>query len=248
MNKLSVSVVVPVYNGHQYLDEQLESILCQLSILDELIIINDASTDNSQKIIEPYINRPNVKFFENELNLGLTSTINRGLRIASGDIIVFADQDDVWLPDRLSVIRFEHLVADCVVVDALICDESLEVIFDSYFNFINFTLDPIKMLMRCRVLGCCMSFRRSLVHNVIIPKWCWHDHFLILFFRLRGVKINAVHKPLVKYRRHKSALSSAGKPSTVMYKFFGVFGNRLFLLMSIMLIFIMRKLVRDIIK
>lgn len=248
MNILSVSVVVPVYNGSRYLDEQLQSIVSQLSIFDELIIINDASTDSSHEIIQSYTKYQNVKYFENESNSRLTANINKGLKIASGDIIVLADQDDVWLPHRVSTIRVEHLVADCVVVDAFVCDENLEIIRGSYFNFIDFTLNPIRMLARCRVLGCCMSFRRSSVIDVKIPAGCWHDHFLILFFMLRGLKISVVDVPLIQYRRHQYALSNAGKPKTLKFKFFRVFYSRMYLIISILLTFLFQKLVEDKIK
>jgi glycosyltransferase involved in cell wall biosynthesis len=239
---LSVSVILPIFNGERYLDEQIRSIVSQISIGDELILINDASTDNSKSVIEPFLTLPNVKYIEKKSNCGLTSVINKGLKLARGDIIIFSDQDDVWLPGRVSRVRAEHAVADCVVVDALICNEDLQIVSHSYFGFVDFTLNPVAMFAKCRVLGCCMSFRRSLTSRLSIPERSWHDHFLIMYFILRGHNVVAVNVPLVMYRRHELALSRAGRsehnrfqPFLFPTKLAKAAANRFYLLFSLVL-------------
>lgn len=96
-----ISVLLPVYNGSQYLKKSIESILGQTYANFELIIINDGSSDDSEQIIQSY-HDPRIRCFLQE-NQGLAATLNRGIGLAAGEIIARQDQDDVSLP-----LRFER--------------------------------------------------------------------------------------------------------------------------------------------
>ena len=85
---------MPVYNGARYLRQTLESILKQSFSDFELIVINDASTDNSAEIVESYADS-RIRIVNNSLNIGQTSSLNKGIRIANGEYIAIHDQDDV---------------------------------------------------------------------------------------------------------------------------------------------------------
>ena len=99
---LMVSVVLPVYNGEKYLRESVESILGQTLRDLELILINDRSTDGSGAILEEFSRLDaRIRLYNNEENLGLPGTLNRGLELAGGEYIARMDQDDISLPDRL---------------------------------------------------------------------------------------------------------------------------------------------------
>ena len=95
-----VSVVLPVYNGSQYLRQSIESILQQSYRNFELIIINDGSQDDSQKIIDSYSDS-RICAFE-QANIGLAATLNKGIGLAKGRWIARQDQDDVSFPERLT--------------------------------------------------------------------------------------------------------------------------------------------------
>ncbi|RNC68873.1 MAG: glycosyltransferase [Desulfuromonadales bacterium] len=99
MNNI-VSVILPVYNGSQYLREAIDSILAQSYLDFEFLIIDDGSTDDSSVIISSYTD-PRIRFFSQK-NRGLASTLNRGIALASGAYIARQDQDDVSLPERLA--------------------------------------------------------------------------------------------------------------------------------------------------
>lgn len=93
---------MPVYNGEKYLHEALDSILGQTYTDFELIIINDGSSDKTEKIILEYTKRDaRIKYIQNEVNLGLVPTLNKGLGIARGDYIARMDADDICHPERL---------------------------------------------------------------------------------------------------------------------------------------------------
>lgn len=98
---VQVSVLMPVYNAEQYLAQAIESILNQ-SLKDfEFIIINDYSTDNSDEIIKSYTDQ-RIKYFQNDENLGLIKTLNKGIELCSGNYIARMDSDDVSMPHRLA--------------------------------------------------------------------------------------------------------------------------------------------------
>ncbi|HSA06013.1 MAG TPA: glycosyltransferase [Candidatus Gastranaerophilales bacterium] len=95
-----ISVLMPVYNGAKYLKEAIDSILAQSFKDFEFLIINDASTDNSAEIIKSYSDN-RINFLNNEKNIGLAASLNKGLDIAKGEYIARMDQDDISLPQRL---------------------------------------------------------------------------------------------------------------------------------------------------
>ncbi len=91
---------MPVYNGEKYVKEAIQSILDQTFKDFELLIINDGSTDASQDIIESF-NDKRIRLINNEQNIKLISTLNKGLDAARGEWIARQDCDDISLPDRL---------------------------------------------------------------------------------------------------------------------------------------------------
>lgn len=97
-----LSVVLPVHNGEQYLHEAIESVLSQSFKDYELIVIDDASTDNTQGILENYLNKdPRVILIKLEKQASLADVLNEGLKVAKGSYIVRMDADDVMYPTRL---------------------------------------------------------------------------------------------------------------------------------------------------
>lgn len=98
-----VSVIVPSYNHSRYISECLQSILDQDYPNFELIIVDDASTDNSQEIISGFAGQDSrIAFVANEKNLGLTRTLNKALKhFAKGEYIIEIASDDIFCPDRI---------------------------------------------------------------------------------------------------------------------------------------------------
>ena len=97
-----VSVIVPVFNRQDYVVETIESIVNQTYKNIELIIINDGSTDDSEKVIRDFQTRyPDVINLINQKNQGQVKARNNGLKEARGEFIAFLDSDDVWLADKI---------------------------------------------------------------------------------------------------------------------------------------------------
>jgi len=99
-----VSVIMPAYNSADFIAESIQSVLQQTHQNWELLIIDDASPDNTISIIEEfkYLD-PRIKLFQNETNQGAGVARNAGIKAAQGAYIAFLDSDDLWLPEKLEV-------------------------------------------------------------------------------------------------------------------------------------------------
>ena len=101
MNQELVSVIVPVYNTAEYVEECIQSILSQSYKNIELILVNDGSTDSSGEICKRYEHLPNMRYIEQE-NLGATAARKQGVDAAKGEWIMFVDSDDFLHKDAVS--------------------------------------------------------------------------------------------------------------------------------------------------
>lgn len=114
--EIQVSVVMPVYNGEQYIKMAIESVLAQ-QVTVELIVINDHSTDNTGYILKEYETDERVRIIENATNIGVAESRNIGIRMAKGNYIAFLDADDWWSEGKLAlqceVLEKEHVVLCC---------------------------------------------------------------------------------------------------------------------------------------
>ena len=99
-----ISVAMASYNGEKYIEQQLDSIFNQSKKIDELIITDDCSTDNTVFVIEEYIKKhPNFKIYliKNKNNLGYKKNFYKALSYCKGDYIFLCDQDDIWLEEKV---------------------------------------------------------------------------------------------------------------------------------------------------
>ncbi|MCL4352883.1 MAG: glycosyltransferase [Patescibacteria group bacterium] len=101
-NKPKVSVLLPVYNCEKFVAEAVESIFQQTFSDFEFLIINDGSTDQTLKILHSFAD-PRLRIYSNKKNLGIVSSLNKGIEIARGQYIVRMDADDVSLPERIEM-------------------------------------------------------------------------------------------------------------------------------------------------
>lgn len=113
-----VTVLMPVYNAERYLAEAIESILHQTYHDFEFMIINDGSTDQSEKIILNYQQQDDrINYVKNSKNLKLIATLNKGVRLAKGKYIVRMDADDISTVDRIekqvAYMESHHSVGVC---------------------------------------------------------------------------------------------------------------------------------------
>ena len=91
-----ISIIVPVYNAAQYLDECISSVISQTYKKWELLLINDGSTDASGEICDKYVKLDSRIKVKHKANTGVSDSRNIALDLAKGDYIIFLDADDFW--------------------------------------------------------------------------------------------------------------------------------------------------------
>ena len=103
---MKISVALIVYNGAQYLRTQLDSIIAQTHKVDEIVVCDDASSDNTKKILEEFKNKhPNLFFIHyNNQNIGPTKNIEKAIQACTGELILLSDQDDYWEPNKVDTV------------------------------------------------------------------------------------------------------------------------------------------------
>ena len=211
-----ISVCMATYNGEQYINEQIDSILAQLDTTDELIISDDHSTDKTREIVNAYEDG-RIKFIVNNGKPGFVCNFENALIQSSGDIIFLSDQDDVWLPNKIKeMIDFlkegQYDVASCNCAQT---DERLSIIKEEYYTGKNpINTGVLGNLVHPMWLGSCMAFTRKVLDEVLpFPKGiAAHDLWIGLWAQLH-FRCGYYPKVLQYYRRHGGTASFAGKKS-----------------------------------
>ena len=208
---MRISVCMATFNGELFICNQIKSILMQLDKNDELIIIDDASSDKTVQLIKNF-NDSRIKLNVNVQNIGVVSTFEEALRKVNGDIICLSDQDDIWMDGKLSFIRkfFRKNNIDLIVHDAeVLINNKLDE--KSLFEIINSSRGFLRNLYSNTFTGCCMAFRCDLLKMALpIPKskGVYHDAWIGLISEIYWKKISFISIPFVQYNRHENNLSS----------------------------------------
>jgi glycosyltransferase involved in cell wall biosynthesis len=192
------------YNGEKYIREQLDSILCQLTDSDEIIISDDGSTDSTLDIISSFSEEDiRIKLHFNEKQKGIVGNFENTLNYANGDYIFLSDQDDIWLPNKVKTIVNYLQKYDCVISDAILIDANGNIISDSFFEKNNSKRGILHNFIKNGYLGCCMAFNKRML-KYILPfpaKIPMHDIWIGQISVLFGKTLFCKEK-LVYYRRH----------------------------------------------
>ena len=199
MRSVQVSVIVPAYNAELYIGRCLRSLLKQTLDIDnyEIIVINDCSTDNTKKVISPFIG--DINYLENNKKLGLPKTLNTGIKNAKGQFIIRVDADDYVHWDFLKILSM-HLQLN-LSIDAIACDYLLVDNHQNIISYKNCLKEPI---------GCGIMFK--LEHLIDVGLYnadflAREDEELILRFK-KKYSVSRVQLPLYRYRKHKHNLTN----------------------------------------
>lgn len=207
MKEELVSIVLSTYNGEKYIKTQLDSIIAQSYKNIEVIIVDDFSIDNTVSIVKSYVNKHhNIHLHEATSNLGYIKNFERGVKLAKGEFISFADQDDYWFPLKTEKLMETIGNSDVVYCDSELVDSNLNPLgknMSTGHNFIS-SSNPLNFAIKNCISGHGMLFRKSLLNNNInFPELIPHDWWItFLAASKRGVCF--LNKTLVKYRIHEN--------------------------------------------
>jgi glycosyltransferase involved in cell wall biosynthesis len=210
-----VIVVLSAYNGARHIAEQIESIRAQSFADWKLILRDDGSTDDTVRIVNALSARDErIELFTDVLgNIGPWASFGELLTIAharGADYVFLADQDDVWLPDKmekqLSLLRSIENNPGLIHSDLKIVGEDLDEIHPSFVEFQRSSYDasdPLRtLLIHNAVVGCTIVVNRALLDFALpIPTDAWHDWWLALSAAAAGT-IKSTRDATVLYRQH----------------------------------------------
>ena len=205
MKRISVAMIS--YQGAKYIEEQLDSILVTLGPEDEVIVSDDGSTDGTREILARYQQQDaRVRMIDGP-KAGVKANVENALRACEGAYIFLADQDDIWMPEKVEKVMaaFEQDGVGLVVHDAIVTDGTCQaVILESFYSLKGSGAGVLKNIWRNTYIGCCMAFKRELLEEVLpIPNYIeMHDQWIgVINDQLkRGTKF--IPDKLIKYRRH----------------------------------------------
>lgn len=204
----AISIVLPVYNGEKYLQEAIDSVLAQ-NISDwELIIVDDASTDNTRSIIQEAVCNDNrIKASHNQVNLGLPASLNIGFKQSKGAYLTWTSDDNCFLSDALCQMRVfleNHKKIPMVCANMFIRhnDEDVLTEFRKY--------DESQMYVE-NYVGACFMYRRNVLQTIgeyDIDLFGVEDYDYWLRILKQYGEIGHLDEYLYVYRMHEKSLTS----------------------------------------
>ncbi len=219
---IKISVALCTYNGSLFIEEQLQSILYQTRAVDEIIICDDRSTDDTlEKINLVKTSNPDVawKIMSNDRNCGVIKNFEQAIGYCSGDIIFLSDQDDIWYNNKVEeVVNYfdTHISHYMVFTDGIIINGEGEQIEDSLWEKISFSGKMKNDWKNCKkafsflfrntnkITGATIAFKYSLKEFILpisVPTGYLHDAWIGLIAAAKG-GLGYIDKPLIKYRIH----------------------------------------------
>lgn len=201
--KPKVTVLMPVYNGEKYLKESIESILNQTFKDFEFLIINDASIDNSKKIILSYKD-PRIIYIENKINLGVARSLNKGLKLAKGAHIARMDADDISMPERLKL-QYKTISQNSSLAVVATCNEIMDK-DGNYSGVWNSQITPEEIYYDLHFKDCLAHPTVMFNKNIILGHFDGYDEdreaedYDLWLKVSKNYKIIKLERPLLKLR------------------------------------------------
>lgn len=231
------------HNGARFVGEQVRSILAQSRPVFEVVVSDDASTDDTVQIIERAWNGigaggPTLRILRNEVALGVTRNFEQAIMATSGELVSLSDQDDSWAPNRVELLAAEFESRPTVGLlfsDARLIDENGHALPTTLFEALEISPGELRavrggaatsiLFRRNLVTGATVMFRRSLVDQAvpIDPEWV-HDEWMAVVASIVS-EIDWLPDLLVDYRQHGSNEIGVSAP-TLAYKIGRVFEPR----------------------
>jgi glycosyltransferase involved in cell wall biosynthesis len=231
----SVSVALCTHNGARYLSAQIGSILAQSELPSQLVLSDDASTDDSVATVTEMVERFRAEHpaavleltvIENRAPLGVTKNFEQAIAACTGELVALCDQDDVWASNRIALATAQFAARPDLLLlhsNARLVDGDGVPIGYSLFEGIELTAAELAeihagnelstLLRRNVVTGATTMFRRTLLDSAApFPEPWVHDEWLAVIASILGTT-DALSEQLIDYRQHGSNQIGARKRS-----------------------------------
>ena len=215
MNDKKVAVIMSTYNGERFVAEQLDSILNQTYSNIEIVVRDDGSKDNTVNIIKEYQKKyDNIMLYEGE-NLGFIKSFFELLKLAKADYYAYADQDDIWLENKIelavnSLNKLDNTKPNMAFGNSDYYDENMKFLSSGPKNK---KYSFLTALFACITQGMTMTVNQKTRDMIIenMPKSCFfHDWWTYLLCVGMG-NVAYDNVTVVKYRRIKENATSEGQ-------------------------------------
>ncbi|WP_309712147.1 glycosyltransferase [Pseudolysinimonas sp.] len=235
---MKISVAMCTHNGGPYLEAQLRSILDGTRVPDEIVLSDDASTDGTIGVARAVLGAAGVphQILENPTALGVTANFEHAVRATTGDVIVLADQDDLWHATRLAQVETEFAGGDVLLrhSDARLVDATGEDLGVTLFARLRVRADEVAAidggrafatyLRRNLATGAATAFRRELLADALpFPTEWVHDEWLAILAAARDA-VRLERATEIDYRLHGANQIGVAEP-TLRYRVSRVFGD-----------------------
>ncbi|HDG9787710.1 TPA: glycosyltransferase family 2 protein [Raoultella ornithinolytica] len=235
-----IEVLLATYNGEKFVREQIYSVLNNFDKISgyecKILVSDDKSTDKTVQIIKSLQEQePRILFLDGEKKGGVRSNFYYLLEHADADYVFFCDQDDLWLPDKISVFleRFKSEEVSyngpiLVHSDLCVADANLSPINVSMFDYQKINKNPsfVELIVSNSVTGCVMACNRELIEGVKksqIQNSIMHDWYIGLYASAFG-RILFIEKSFILYRQHGG--NQVGAKSFLIKDIFNLKGLR----------------------
>jgi glycosyltransferase involved in cell wall biosynthesis len=210
-----VSVITPLYNSAAFVEKTLDSLLAQTYTNWESILVDDGSTDDTARVVRPYLEDPRFKYFR-QSNAGIAAARNAGILASSGEWVCLLDHDDRWLPSKLEKqLDYAHAHGcDITCTDAFIVEGSTRWLYSRGFAEVaaeasrapdDPRVDAFGLLIRVNfICTCSVMLRRSLFdeRGLLDTDSVPADDYEMWLRCMPEAKLGFVVEPLVEYFRH----------------------------------------------
>lgn len=210
-----VSIVLPVYNGEQYLRESIDSVLAQTYTNWELLILDDGSTDQTAAIADEYVRRDSrIHYYRNPQNLRLPRNLNRGFRLSRGQYLTWTSDDNRYKPtaiERMVRALEDHPTAQFVFASCRIIDEN-----GVPFEYITVNKNSLKSIVGSDSVGACFLYTREVYETVgdYDPDFKMVEDFDYWQRIFAKFHVTIIEDYLYEYRLHRASLTGTRDESS----------------------------------
>lgn len=216
---MKISVAICTYNGEKYINQQIDSILNQSLAVNEIIICDDCSTDQTFNILEKYssLNPGLFKIIKNDTNLKTVKNFEKAISLCSGEIIFLSDQDDIWAENKVAVFvnyfknnpNLNVLASNgyCIDEDSLIHEKYSVWDAPKFLQDKNYNVNYNLIIQISNIAtGASMAFRKSILKEILpIPQIddLYHDEWIALL-SIKENNFKLIDEKLFSYRIHNN--------------------------------------------